>query len=275
MNMNMSVARVMAIFVTGIALVMSGVAGWYRGSTQLDCTLLILISIAICAGCHLILSISQNWLAWFLWGCCFTGALYSHITFFSYIGLRAGEYRSVHSVQAAKLEQQIKAAREAFELITARPLSKVASELAITKNWRKQNALTIELSEAKRAAALQDEIIRLLDATRVAQVTSATDPVTDGIAKVVGTTEKSIAIFSALGFSALIEILGAFLWCQSFKVQLEKPQLLSHPPTEDESISRLKKEITAGHIKSTVKEIRAYLRCSQATAIEVRRRIVT
>ena len=111
--MNMSVARVMAIFVTGIALVMSGVAGWYRGSSLLDCFLLILISISICAGCHLILSISQNWLAWTLWGCCFIGAMYSHITFFSYISLHAGEYRSEHSVQVVKVEQQIRAAREA------------------------------------------------------------------------------------------------------------------------------------------------------------------
>jgi len=90
-----------------------------------------------------------------------------------------------------------------------------------------------------------------------------------------GTTEQSIAIFSALGFSALIETLGAFLWFQSFKQQQENSQLLSHSPAEDESIVRLKMEITAGHIKPTVKEIRAFLRCSQATAIEVRRRIVT
>ncbi len=272
--MNMSVARVMAIFVTGIALVMSGVAGWYRGSSLLDCMLLISISIAICSGCHLIPSISKSPLAWTLWSFCFIGAMYSHLTFFSYISLRAGENRLEHSVQVARVEQQISAARDASKLIIARPLATVASELATTKNWRKRNALAVELSEAKRSAALQDEIVRLLAATRVAEVISATDPVTAGIAKVMGTTEQSIAILSALGFSALIEILGAFLWCQSFKGHQESPHLLSNSPAEGESVVRLKKEIAAGQVKPTVKAIRSSLRCSQAKAMEVRRKIV-
>jgi len=200
--------------------------------------------------------------------------MYSHLTFFSYISLRAGENRLEHSVQVARVEQQITAARDASKLIIARPLATVASELAITKNWRKRNALAVELSEAKRSAALQDEIVRLLAATRVAEVTTATDPVTAGIAKVMGTTEQSIAIFSALGFSALIEIFGAFLWYQSFKGHHEKTRLLSNSPVENESVVSLKYEIAAGKIKPTVKAIRVSLRCSQAKAMEVRRKIV-
>lgn len=273
--MNTAVARVMAIFVTGTALVMSGMAGWYRGSSILDCTLLISISVAISAGSHLIPSISKSRLAWALWGCCFIGALYSHLTFFSYTSLRAGDNRSQHSVQVSRVEQQIKAAHEAFALITARPLAIVATELAVTKNWRRRNALAAELSEAKRAAALQDEIVRLLGAARVTEVTSATDPVTAGIARVTGTTEQSIAFFSALGFSVLLEFLGAFLWYQSFRGQQEKPQLASNSPTENEAISRLKKGIAAGQVKPTVQAIRAFLRCSQTKAMEVRRKIVT
>ena len=272
--MSNSVARVMAMFVTGIALVMSGVAGWYRGSSSLDCLLLISISIAICLGCHLILSISKSWLAWALWGCCFIGVLYSHLTFFSYISLRAGEDRSEHSLQVARLEQQIKAARDALVSIKARPLATVASELANTRNWRKRNTLAIEYSEAKRSAALQDDVVRLLATTRVAEVTSATDPVASGIAEVMGTTEQRVLIFSALGFSALIEIFGAFLWCQSSKGHEGKSNLLSNSPKESETVVSLRSNIAAGKIKPTVKAIRASLRCSQATAMEVRRKIV-
>ncbi|OIQ96347.1 hypothetical protein GALL_216240 [mine drainage metagenome] len=273
--MNTATARVMAIIITAIALVMSGMAGWYRGSSLLDRMLLISISVAISACSHLIPSISKSRVAWALWSCCFIGALYSHLTFFSYTSLHAGDDRSEHSVQVSMAEQQIRAAREALALITARPLVVVASELAVTKNWRRRNALSAELSEAKRASALRDEIVTLLGVARVAEVTSATDPVTVGIARVTGITEQSIAFFSAFGFSVLLELLGAFLWYQSFQGQQEKPQLVNNSPTEDQSISRLRKEVAAGQVEPTVKAIRVFLRCSQTKAMEVRRKIVT
>lgn len=55
--MNTATARVMAIIITAIALVMSGMAGWYRGSSLLDRMLLISISVAIWVIYFLLLSI--------------------------------------------------------------------------------------------------------------------------------------------------------------------------------------------------------------------------
>jgi hypothetical protein len=57
------------------------------------------ISVAICAGSHLIPSISKTKLAWFLWVLCMVGAVYSHITFFSFAKLRANDDRSQYSIQ--------------------------------------------------------------------------------------------------------------------------------------------------------------------------------
>jgi len=274
--MNMTAARVMALLVTSTSLAMAAVAGWYRGSAMLDRSLLIAISIAICAGSHLIPSISKSRISWMLWAFCLIGALYSHITFFSYTSLHSNEDRSQHSIQVMMSEQQIMAAREALAAITARPLPTVALELAITKNWRRRNALVAELSEAKRAVTLRDEIVRLLGAERVTELSSATDPVTAGIARVTGTTEQSISIFSALGFSVLLELLGAFLWYQSFQGQQEKSKLVSNSPTENELIIiGLEREIAAGQVKPTVQAIRAFLRCSQTRAMEVRRQLLT
>jgi hypothetical protein len=270
--MNISAARAMALFVTGTALVMAGMAGWYRGSTILDRSLLISISVAISAGSHLIPSVSKSRLAWVLWGCCFIGALYSHLTFFSYTSLRAGDDRTAHSVQLSMAERQLGAAREALALITARPLTTVASELAVTRNWRRRNALATELSEAKRAAALRDEIVALLATARVTEISSSSDPVTAGIAKVTGSNEQSIALVTAFGFSVLLEVLGTFLWLQVFRINQMNYQLVDNTET-DECIIKLKTEIAAGRIKPTVKEIRASLRCSQTKAMLVRRKL--
>lgn len=273
--MNAATARVFAILVTGTALIMAGMAGWYRGSSILDRSLLISIAIVISAASHLILSISKSRLGWVLWSCCVIGALYSHLVFFSYTSLRAGDERAEHSVQASKVEQQIESAENALALIAARPLTKVAAELAVTKGWRKRSALQTELSEARRAAALQDEIVRLHGTARVMEVTSATDPVTAGLARVTGITERSIDFFSALCFSVLLEFLGAFLWYQRFRGPQEKHQLDGKPETENEAINSLRNAIAAGKIKPTVKTIRIFLRCSQAKAMQVRREIVT
>lgn len=262
----------MAILVTGTALIMAGMAGWYRGSSILDRTLLILIAVVIAAGSHLIPSISKSRLAWVLWGCCIIGALYSHLTFFSYTTIHAGADRSQHSVQLSMAERQIAAVRETLSLITARPLTIVASELSVTKNWRRRNALAAELSEAKRAAVLRDEIVALLATARVAELSNSADPVTDVIAKVTGSNEQSIALVTSLSFSFLLEIIGTFLWLHVYQTHQKNP-LVDSNTAADDCLIKLKAEIAAGKMKPTVKEVRAFLSCSQTRAMLVRRQL--
>lgn len=271
--MNMMAARVMALCVTATSLLMAGSAGWDRGSSPFDRTLWASILVLIAAGSHLIPSIAKSRIAWSLWACCFLGALYSHMTFFSFTALLAGEYRSEHSLQLTMVEQEITTARQELGAITSRPVTAVAAQLAVTKSWRTRKALLAELSEAKRAEGLRDRIAGLQATARVTQVTGATDPVTTGIARVMGSNSQTIQICTALGFAILLEFLGAFLW---YQVTLDRDDLerLKTDQFAENECSTVRREIAAGHIKPTVQAIREFLHCSQATAMEVRRKVV-
>ena len=132
-----------AFFVTATAVLMSAVAALERGGTTVDRVLMVGLFVAICVGSHLILSISKSKLSLLLWMICALGAIYGHVTFFTYSKLRAGDERSLHSVQIQGMERQINAMRITLETINARSVATVASELSIAKGWRMRSALEI------------------------------------------------------------------------------------------------------------------------------------
>ena len=269
--MNRITSFTFATFVTVTAIVMSAVAAHDRGSTVIDKTLLMAISVAICAGSHLIPSISKTKLAWLLWVLCMVGAVYSHITFFSFAKLRANDDRSQYSIQKNGVEREIEATRSALARIEARPVATVASELAVTKGWSRRNALEEELSEARRASALQAEMIKLTSKATVIEVTGSEDIVTSRIAKVTGSNQDSIELVIALIFSILIELLGAFLWREVLIRKDESPALESPIKSDANSHVELENAIATGIVKPTVKGIRTFLGCSQSKAMEFRR----
>jgi hypothetical protein len=260
-----------ATFVTVTAIVMSAVAALDRGSTAVDKTLLIAISVAICTGSHLIPSISKTKLAWLLWVLCMVGAVYSHITFFSFAKLRANDERSQYSIQRSGVEREIEVTRLALERIEARPVATVASELAVTKGWSRRNALEEELTEARRATMLQAELIKLTSKATEAEVTGSEDIVTSRIAKVTGSNQDSIELVIASTFSILIELLGAFLWREVLTRKEESPALESPMKSDANSHVDLENAIATGIVKPTVKGIRTFLGCSQTKAMEFRR----
>jgi len=250
---------------------MSAVAALDRGSTAVDKTLLIAISVAICTGSHLIPSISKTKLAWLLWVLFMVGAVYSHITFFSFAKLRANDERSQYSIQRSGVEREIEVTRLALERIEARPVATVASELAVTKGWSRRNALEEELTEARRATMLQAELIKLTSKATEAEVTGSEDIVTSRIAKVTGSNQDSIELVIASTFSILIELLGAFLWREVLTRKEESPALESPMKSDANSHVDLENAIATGIVKPTVKGIRTFLGCSQTKAMEFRR----
>lgn len=261
--------RALASFVTLTAMAMASAAAWERGGGSIDRALLVALSVAICAGAHLLPAVSKRKMAWLLWVGCLLGTIYSHLVFFTHTSLHAVEVRAQQSSQVAGVQKQIEAVREALSGISARPVSVIAAELAVTNGWRKRRALEAELSEAKRAAGFRDALVRLNGKATEAGVASATDPVTERIASVTGSSESSISLLIGLGFAILLELVGALLW-----VEVLRPTLTSanSKPSRD-PLAEMRAAIDAGKLKPTVAGIRSFLGCSQAKAMELRRSI--
>jgi len=271
----MKITRLLAVFVTVTAMAMAAVAAWDRGGTAFDRLLLVALSIALCLGTHLIPALTKRRLSWLLWAGCLLGTVYGHVTFFTHASLRANELRVQHSVLMVGVGRQIAAIRESLESIKARPIATVADELSINRDKWQRRALRDELAEAKRAATLRDELVRLTGSATTAELTETVDPVTARLVAVTGSSEASIALLVGLGFSILLEFMGALLWFEVLRPHQGFVASESNAPIpDDEPITVLKAAIESGKCRATVSEIRSFLGCSQAKAIELRRALV-
>jgi len=269
--MKIIIARIFAVFITLTAIAMSAAAALERGGTVLDQTLMVALSVAVCGTCHLLLAISRSKLSWILWAFCMIGSVYSHVTFLSYAGLRATEERAVHSIQRLNIERQTKAIREALAGISARPVTIVADELSHTRIRRLRIALEAELIESKRAAILRDQLIKLADKASESAVTGNTDLVTTGISKVSGSNQSSVALVASLLFSLMLELIGTFLWYEILQHHNIQTYEKVFRQDKQKSLAEVKEAIESGQIKLRVKDIRVFLGCGQARALEVRR----
>lgn len=269
--MKIFIARLFAGFITLTAIGMSAAAALERGGTALDQILMVALSVAVCASSHLILAISRRKLSWVLWAFCMMGSVYSHVTFLSYAGLRAGEERAHHSIQKLNFDRQTEAIREALAGISARPVAIVADALSHAKGRRERIALDAELSESKRAVVLRDELIKLASNASVTEVTGTTDLVTTGISKVAGSNQSSVALVASLLFSIMLELIGTFLWYEILQHHTVQTNGRARRQDKQKSLSEVKEAIESGKIKPRVKDIRVFLGCGQARAMEVRR----
>jgi hypothetical protein len=265
--------QLLAVFVTVTALAMTAVAAWDRGGTAIDRLLLMALSLALCLGTHLIPALSKRSLAWLLWAGCLLGTIYGHVTFFTHASLRASELRVQHSALVVGTERQIVVIRESLESIKSRPVTTVAAELSSTRDKWQRRALREELAEAKRAAALRDELVSLTGSATTAEVTGAVDPVTARLVAVTGSNEASIVLLVGLGFSILLELMGALLWFEVFRPTQEVIASVTKAPitNSDDHITTLRAAIASGKCRATVSGIRSFLGCSQSRASELRR----
>lgn len=265
----------LAVFVTTVAAAMAATAAWDRGGTALDRILLVSMSVAIVGGVHLIPALTSRKLAWLLWAGCLLGTVYGHLTFFVHASMRAGDAQAQQSVQVTGAARQIDATQRALDVITARPISVVAAQLANTRTRRERAALRLELAEAQRGEALRGELVKLAATQTQAEVAGTTDPVVARLAAVTGVTEASISLTVGLTFSLLLELLGAVLWIEAFRQPSGQPQDYPNAgdtkPRADDPLADLRRAIEAGECKPTVSGIRAFLGCSQAKAMEMRR----
>ena len=265
--------RVFAVCVTGIAMAMSGVSAFERGGNEYEQALMVALAVALCAGTHLILALWKHTLAWLLWLGCLLATVFGHFTFFTHANLHAGEIRAQHSIQQIGIERQIEVTQSALATIKSRPVAIVATDLANSLDWRQRNALKAELAEAKRAAELHDELIRLSATATTSVVMASNDPVAAGIAKVTGSNAASITLAVNLGFSIFTELLGALLWWVALQRQGEENifSVASESQSAHDPVAELREAVASGECHPTVSGIRKFLGCGQNKALEMRR----
>jgi hypothetical protein len=255
---------------------MTSVAAWDRGGTVIDRALLVSMAITICAGAHLLPALSRRPVVWLLWSACLLATVYGHLTFFTHAGMRAGDVRAQQSVQVADVGRQIEAMREALASIKARPVATVAAELSRARTERRTGALQDELTEAKRAARLRDELVGATAAVTSGRAVGLADPVIARLAAVTGSSDASISLAVGVGFAILIELTGAFLWFEVFRTPGPSVKVEAGPnaAVAVDPLATLRDAVAAGLCKPTVASIRRYLGCGQAHAIEMRRALI-
>ena len=268
--------RGFAVFVTATAMVMSGIAGFDRGGDEVEQALMVALFVAICAGTHFIPALANRPLTWLLWVGCLLGTVFGHVTFFTHANLHAEEIRAQHSVQKISIERQIEVINETLTTIKSRPVAVVAEVLASSQDWRQRPALRAELAEAKRAAALRDELVRISATATSAMVVAGNDPVTAVISDATGSKAASINLAVNLGFSMLMELLGAQLWWMALRRQSEEniSSVVSESQTLRDPIAELREAVASGKCLPTVSGIRKFLGCGQNKALEMRRALL-
>lgn len=266
-----------AMFVTSTAITMTAIAAWDRGGTFADKAVLVAMSVVIVMAVHLLPAMSRRPVTWLVWAGCLIGAIYGHLTFFTNSAQRAADNRAQQSALAVGTQRQIEAVREALDRITARPVALVTAELAVTENYRERAALRTEIAEGQRAQKLLDDLSRLSAIVTTAQQ-AVTDPVTARLAEVTGWNETRVAVTIGLTFSILLELIGALLWYEAMRRETAVTPPLSNENTSthkssNDIVTMLRKAVTAGECEKSVRSIREYLRCSQAQAMQLNRKL--
>lgn len=270
---------VLAVMVLVASLLMAGAAAWQRSETPLDRALMLVLSCVTVTAVHLLPSLTKSRAMWPLWFGCFVQAMYGHAVFLGSAAERAGEARASQSVQAQNIKAQQARITDTLDTIKARPLAQVAALLSRTTAQDRREALAVELSEAKRAAALRDDLLRL--EAELGSNATITDPVTAQIASVTGANTQAVALVLNLGAAALLEALGAVIWLELTTAQgrtdrdsLDDTHAQERQPHTPTALEVLREAVTAGKCKATVAGIRQFLQCGQAKAMELRRELV-
>lgn len=297
-----------AAFVTLTAACMAAVAAWERGGTLLDKILLVSMSSIIVMAVHLLPALSRRLIVWPVWMGCLLCAMYGHLTFLIHASVHAEDDRAQHSALTVGTERQIEMTRESLGRINARPVTTVATELAVTRDGRRRTALRAEIAEGRRAEALEDELVKLSGISTVARSARATDPVTVSLAEVTRYSDGAVAVVIGMTFSVLIELVGALLWNEVLRhpnrgpgqprnamtaditedvtypdeavtgfIRTEDPIITGTSAVTTELSGQVAPVINAikiGECRPTVAGIRKYLGCSQARASELRRELV-
>lgn len=233
------VAGVLAFICTVVCIGMASSAVMERATTQTEQLVMLATAVALVLGSHLLPALSRrNVVTKVLFVVCIVATVYNQAHFFAKATYRAGEHRA----KSVAVTGHTLALQQELDSITARPLAKVAAELAKAtaqdaatqsalarcqvKNpdkcttaqvlaigtAAKVQALQVENTQAHHAADLRRQLANAAAAHDAAQVLRAADPVDVQLAAITGLSVEHIGTIAAVLQSLLLELLGAALW---------------------------------------------------------------
>lgn len=157
----------------------------------------------------------------------------------------------------------------------------------------KLDALDAEAGQVRRQHARDDRVMEQRDALTA-------DPVTARLATLLGTTVVRVDLMSGLAFAAVLEGVACLLWMLALPSRppaspvpsVAMPVTAGHEPPADShtavstpvtssapghtpasELAQLARDVAAGHVRTTVADIRCHLRCSQARAVALRKQL--
>lgn len=303
-----TITLALAFAVLLVAVGMAAVSAWGRGFDLVDKALMIALAVAVVTAVHLLPALSRSRAVWPLWLACFVVAVHGHAGFLLQAGEKVATAR--HAPQSQALQDQREAIGQALANIKARPVTVVAAQLARDQSPERKQALTVELMESQKAAALRDELVTLAQKRADdAGNGGVTDPVTKGISGVTGLSVQAVTLTVAMVTAALLELVGVVLWRAALRPEPVAPalpvaaQVVNPPPENNAGESRemtgnhdilsgsragedaqpepvqapadpvalLREAVARGEVALSVRDIRRFLSCSQARASELRR----
>lgn len=294
----------LALLATTLSLSLLILTGWQLGESLTEKLLMAAFGVLAVLGAHLLLAFSRpasarvRLVAIFLWLFCMAYVVFSQASFFLSSQQQAGMRRAA-AVDLSSLKSEPK--RNLTAILSDQ--AKIKTELAAKSQAQiycgdscftlkvkvislsaRLDALNAEADDVRRWQVQRDRHDELKETLR-------DDPMTMQLANWSGVTVMQMGLVRSFLFSAILE--GVACWCWYIALQirdssvsepamqivtavteLTKVDTVDDPPPLSESDSKIEeliREVRAGRLKLTVNSVRAYCRCAQKRATELKR----
>ncbi len=230
-------------------IVIAAAAAMERGGSPVDRALMVGVSVVLVLCAHLLPAISRSWASTVLWLGCLLAVAWGHASFFVASSQRAGGVRA----DAVMVSSRAQALQGELDGIQARPVAMVSADAAAATSraanadagrarcerstpgfcgqaaagaktaQARVSALTDELEQARRGAALRSMLADEAGRHDSARAGAGADPVAAALATLTGMSagawSTGVAVLSAL----LVELLAALLWSIALAKDTARP----------------------------------------------------
>lgn len=285
----------LAILATGIAMLLSILAGLERGGLPAERTAWVAIGVLLAIAAHLLPALcrgarlSHRALGMLIWTGCMTATCYGHAVFFLMAQQHAGDLRANAVIVPASVTPT---GRDLAAIANAR--ANLVAELAHARSNRtvlraRIAALDAEATEAQRREAATDRITAAQERADTRRDELRSDPVTGRLATLLKIPTSRLDLLTGLLMAAVLECVACLCWSLALDrspiTHALKTASRGHGAgsvtasvTEPVTVGvtdreRVAEAISTCKVRCTVAEIRRFLGCSQARAMELRREL--